>query len=773
MVGIGASAGGLDAATELLRALPLDTGMGFVLVQHLDPTHASALAEILSRATKLPVNQVEDRTPVEPNHVYVIPPGKNLGIENGELQLSPRTEGRGQHRPVDLFFRSLAAEQKYQAIGVVLSGTATDGTLGLEEIKGEGGITFAQDETAQQGSMPQSAIAAGVVDFVLPPHEIAEEIARIARHPYLKPGQEQPVEPRKPDFSRIIELLRYAHQVDFTNYKRNTLFRRISRRMVLHKIEKLADYERFLEKNPTELHALFQDVLINVTSFFRNAEGFDALKTKFFPRLIEDRPRNDPIRVWVQGCSTGEEAYSLAMSFAEFADSSGRAVPVEIFATDLNGLGIEKARAGLYARSITQDVSPERLRRFFTEVDGSFRISKAIRDSCVFAQHNVLTAPPFSHMDLISCRNLMIYLEATLQQRLVPTLHYALNPHGFLWLGNSETIGSYRNLFELEDAKNKIYAKKPGSTHAHQQFPFSDYGLPKPRAGQRPTAREMPSTGGETQREADRLVLARYAPVGVLIDANLDIIQFRGETGQYLKPAPGRASLNLVKMLREGLLVGVRGAITRVKREGTAVRLKGLKVKFNGGYGMVDVEVIPVPGDRSRAGNILVLFDDLEESRRLRTSLVEAELPAAPEDKDDESARLKQELAATREYLQSVIEQQEAANEELQSANEEVQSANEELQSINEELETSKEEIQSANEELATVNDEMQTRNAELTQSNNDLNNLLSSVQMPILMLGSDLRLRRFTPMAEKVFNLIATDIGTSDQRPQGQPQPA
>ena len=765
IVGVGASAGGLEAFKQLLHALPVDTGMGFVLVQHLAPTHASNLAEILSRSTRMTVMEVQDESRIRPNHVFVIPPDRNMIISGGTLQLRPR-ESSGVHRSIDHFFRSLAEDQGHKAIGVILSGTGTDGTLGLEEIKAAGGITFVQNETAQHDSMPRSAIAAGCVDFVLPPDEIAREIARIARHPYVASLIHAADSAGDPYLKKILELLREASEVDFSHYKANTLYRRITRRMALHKMKSLKDYARFLRENPDEVEALHRDILINVTSFFRNAEVFELLKAKIFPQLFKDRSRHDPLRAWVLGCSSGEEAYSIAMTFVEFIESTGSHVPVQIFATDLNGMAIEKARAGVYSKSITNDVSPERLRRFFVEVDGSYRITKPIRDMCVFAKHNVLSDPPFYRVDLISCRNLLIYLEPLLQQKIVPLLHYALKPTGFLVLGSSETIGSYRDLFEIEDAQCKVYGKKPGPSRFTTE----------PGAGGQPIAAGFGSEShvrrhevvvDALQKEADRILLTKYVRPGVLINADMEILQFRGDTGPYLAPAPGKASLNLLKMAREGLLVALRGALAKASNEESAVRAEGLRVKSNGGYREVHVEVVPVKVGSSGEGGFLVLFEGAESVDRPRPKTDEPatereigstetqETPA-----EQRIARLTQELAASREYLQSVIEQQEAANEEVQSANEEVQSANEELQSINEELETSKEEIQSTNEELATVNEESQNRNLELGQINNDLVNLLSSVQTTIVMLGHDLHIRRFTPMAEKMLNLIPTDVG-------------
>ena len=528
--------------------------------------------------------------------------------------------------------------------------------------------------------------------------------------------------------------------------------------MVLQKLDGMSQYLEFLRQTPAEVEALYQDILISVTSFFRDPASFEALKSQVFPRLLKDRGPHDPVRVWTLGCSTGQEAYSIAMAFKECAVAADSQVTLQLFTTDLNAAGIEKARAGLYSKAIAPEIAPERLRHFFTEVNGSYRISKAIRDACVFSRHNVLADPPFSRIDLISCRNLLIYLEPVLQQKIVPTLHYALKPTGYLWLGGSETIGSFRNLFDARDAKHKIYAKNPDSGSGHSHFPLKQGGTP--RVSFVPIM-ARPSDTSDLPREADRVLLTKFAPPGVLVSADLDILQYRGDTGPDLAPAPGKASLSLLKMLREGLLVAVRAAILRAGKEQVAVREEGLRVKANDGYHEVAIEVIPLKGHGLKEGGFLVLFEDSQASRQRPRAEIEtppsANVPGLP---DPDSVRLTQELAATREYLQAVIEQQEAANEELQSANEEVQSANEELQSTNEELETSKEEIQSSNEELATVNDELNNRNAEMNRVNNDLVNLLGSVQMPIVMLGPDLCVRRFTPAAEKLLNLTAADLG-------------
>jgi two-component system CheB/CheR fusion protein len=755
---IGASAGGIEAVSALLTELSPDSGMAFVVVQHLDPTHVSMLAEILAHKTQIPVSTVENKMPVEPNHVFVIPPGKDVVIGDGLMQLSPRTQTHGVHRPIDHFLRSLAEEHGYKSIGVILSGMGSDGSLGIEEVKAAGGITFAQDDSAEQSSMPNSAIATGCVDMVLSPAQIARELNRISHHPMMRVPAADTPQANREALDRIVDTLRTITRVDFSNYKRNTVHRRITRRMVLARFDDLAAYAEYVATHSAEAEALYQDILINVTSFFRDPEAYELLKTRIFPELAARRPRNDPVRVWALGCSTGEEAYSIAMAYSEYAEATGQRSPLQIFATDLNSAGIERARAGIYAKGIVQDVSPQRLRKFFIEVDGSYRICKPIRDMCVFARQNVLADPPFSRMDLVACRNVLIYLEPVLQQRLIPMLHYALRDNGFLWLGMSETIGSYRQLFEAQDLKFKIYMKKPGSTRASGlviERPSLAIGSLR---GKVQLPRE--TNGGDPYREADRLLLTRYAPPAVVLTRDLDIVQFRGDTSPYLAPAPGRASLNLLKMLREGLAASVRRAAQTALRDQVPVRVEDLRVRFDGGHHDVSIEVMPINGS-PRDDALLLTF---EERKRTASSAAKKKTAgAAPsDDAEREIAQLRQEVSATREYLQSVIEQHEAANEELQSANEEVQSSNEELQSINEELETSKEEIQSSNEELATVNDELHTRNFELTLSNNDLLNVLESGHLPVVLLGRDLRIRRVTPAAQTTLNLRQADIGRS-----------
>ena len=816
VVGIGASAGGLEAFTELLKHLPADTGMGFVLVQHLDPVHESALTKLLARTTSMPVRDVTDNLPVEPNHVYVIPPNTTLSIAQGVLKLQPRKPARTPTRSIDSFLESLADDQRERAVGVILSGTATDGTVGLEAIKAEGGITFAQDDSARYDSMPRSAVAAGCVDFVLSPTNIAKELARIAKHPYVAG---QPVELSSPEedraaataheddetplpsggkgtpstgarraraesekkkkadarpgengFKKILLLLRNHSGVDFSLYKSNTIQRRITRRVVLNKQESLDEYADFLRGNAKELDALYSDALISVTSFFRNPEAFEILNRKVFPKLLQQRG-DDPFRVWVLGCSTGQEAYSLAMAFIESADKAPRLRKLQVFATDLNDALLEKARHGLYAKSLAEDISPARLRRFFVEEEGGYRIVKSLREMVVFARQNLINDPPFSRMDLISCRNLLIYLEPTLQKKALPTFHYALKPHGFLFLGASESIGVFTELFEPIDKKHKIFSKK-GTTTPTFHLPVKNERVERnlPSNALRPP---LPATSQDeqpqglrnelsAQREADRMTVNRFAPPSVLINAEMQILQFRGPTGAYLQPpTTGKATFDLLKMAREGLMLPLRTAINQAKKDNKTARRENVRVEQNGNTRTVNIEVVPLKNLRERC--YLVLFEEADVSEAGMAIQGGGPKRKAGRRKKQETRRsqeLERELSETRDYLQSIQEQHDAANEELQASNEEVQSANEELQSINEELETSKEELESTNEELTTVNEEMANRNAELNRLNSDLTNLQTSTKLAIVLLGRDLTIRRFSAQAERQFNLLAADVG-------------
>src|SRR5215469_13943742 len=765
VVGVGASAGGLEAFTHLLKALPANPGMAFVLAPHLDPTHESAMTELLSRATRMTVSQVQDGIRLKPNQVYVIPPGQDMTMSDGVLRLA-RRERAGLHMPIDTFFRSLAAELRSNAIGVILSGTASDGTLGVAAIKNEGGITIAQDsKSAKYDGMPNSAIASGCIDLVLPPERIAEEITRIRHHPYVTDQLDKGTH-LAPDrqilMARIFRLLKQVCRVDFSDYKPGTIRRRVLRRMALKRIDDLDAYTKLLQESRNEVEALYQDILINVTNFFRDPGTFEALREIVYPEILRDRAAGETIRIWVPGCSTGEEAYSHAISLLEYVTEIRSDVSVQIFGTDLSAPSIQKARAGIYRESIRADVSAERLKRYFNKVEGGYQISKSVRDACVFANQNVFNDPPFSHIDIVSCRNVLIYLSQALQKRVVPIFHYALRPGGFLMVGNTEgLVGTGADLFELAHKKWKIYRKKSvpspvvfGTHTEHFDGRIADPEMTAPSVKPEPITRSF-----DPQREADRLLLSRYVPAAVLVSSDLEVLQSRGQVSQYLELPTGRASLGLLKMIRPGLFVDVQNAIDEAKVSGTPIRKEYLQLELDGGFKAVNLEVIPFQTPPNASQNLLIVFEagsrDGVPIKRL-----ESVEPEKQEPKDRLIAQLRHELNATKEYQQSIIEALEASNEELQSANEEIQSGNEELQSTNEELQTSKEELESANEELNTVNEEMQHRNFQLGQTNNDLLNLLSSVNIPIIMLTSDLSIRRFTPKAEEMFGLSSSDIG-------------
>jgi len=766
IVAIGASAGGLEAFSKLLRALPPQPGLALVFIPHLDPTHESALVELLSRTTTLPVHQAAEGMRVACNAVYVLPPNSDMTIADGVLHLAKREPGRRQHMPIDTFFKSLAGDQLSKAVGVILSGTANDGTLGLASIRDVAGVTFAQDsDSAKYDGMPNSAIAAGVVDYVLSPERIAEELTRVHR-----PSEE---EPSKDAFDGkdglmkdIFRLLKSFSKVDFVDYKVATIGRRILRRMNINRIAELRDYVKLLHRNPQEVEALYRDVLINVTCFFRNPEVFESLQQVVYPKLFAERSPSEPVRVWVPGCSTGEETYSHAISLVEALSELRIEVPIQIFGTDLSENAIQRARAGVYKDNIANEVSEVRLRRFFHKVPGGYQISKSIRDMCVFARQNVFSDPPFSRMDLISCRNVLIYLGPVLQKKVIPIFHYALKPGGFLLVGNTEGLfGSGSEIFDLVDRKTKIYQKKPVPSPVTFGLTISAHdtaetGLEKPHRAAKED--ETAKTPADVQREADRLLLTKYVPSAVVVNDDLDILQSRGRTSRYLELPTGRASLNLLKMARSGLMYELRSLIDRARKDAVPVSREGVVLEDGNATEALRLEVIPFRTPARDQRHFLILFEEKEVPKPKVEPRPGPRLPSkeVTDAKNVQIAQLKQELASTKEYLQSIIEAQEATNEELQSANEEIQSGNEELQSTNEELQTSKEELESANEELNTVNEEVQHRNLELAQISNDLINLLHSATIPMIMLGQDLHIRRYTPEAERIFGFSSHDVG-------------
>jgi two-component system CheB/CheR fusion protein len=756
VVGIGASAGGLEAFGQLLSALPVDTGMAFVLVQHLDPVHESLLPELLSPHTAMPVVSVRDGEAIKPNHVYVIPPNTSMELEDGVLRLAAREPGL--HLPIDIFFRSLASVQGSRAIGVVLSGNASDGSIGVRAIKAECGITFAQNEaTAHFGGMPRNAIATGAIDYVLPPADIARELHTLATHPYLIPSRagdarSETLPEGDGEIRRIFALLNGATKVDFSRYKPTTVRRRMGRRMMVLHLEGLTEYARYIEGHPAELRELYRDLLISVTSFFRDPESFEALRKLLAETLANRHQTADPVRAWVAGCATGEEVYTLAICLFEVLQSNQIQIPVQLFGTDISEMALERARHGIYPASIEDDINPERLRRFFTKVENGYQINKGVRESCVFARHDITKDAPFSNLDLVSCRNLLIYLDQTAQRHVLPVFHYALKPTGLLMLGSAESTAAGSDLFNPADQQHKIYSRKGipprlplGMSMSAQQ---ADTSLLNNPSGA--------SSAFELQKRVERVIQSKYSPDAVLVNGEFQILQFRGRTSPYLDPSPGQASLNVLRMAKESLVLPLRRAVQSAMETNAAVRETGLEVQMDGQQELVTVEVTPLPGLEPGERYFLVVFARDKSGENTRAN--ESDLAVLPV--DEHVGQLQHELAETREYLRNLSEQHEAHSEELRAANEEARSANEELQSTNEELRTTKEELQSANEELTTLNEELQNRNQELNATNSDLKNLLSAITIPILMVDSDLRVRRFNSAAGKLLELGPVDIG-------------
>jgi two-component system CheB/CheR fusion protein len=773
VVGIGASAGGLEALTQLLEHLPKKTGMAFVYVQHLDPSHESMLTAILSRVAPVPVQEAKQGVRVLSDVLYVIPPNKNMLIVNGTLRLAPRGRGDAHMVSIDNFFRSLAADQKERSIGIVLSGNASDGTLGLKAIKEEGGITFAQKEdSAKYPSMPHSAIALGEVDHVLTPADIARELVHISGHPRTISGGELPKffagEEDKRALDAIFHMLGETKGVNFAQYKLMTIKRRIVRRMVLHKLETLPHYAAYLGKNSHELELLFQDIFIHVTEFFRDREVFEYLKKHIFPALLKNRPKDEPVRMWVAGCSTGEEAYSLAIAFMEFLGSKKKPVSLQIFGTDLSDLCIEKARRGIYPKSIEAAVSKKQLRRFFAEVDGHYQISKTIRDMCVFAKQNIANDPPFSHIDLVSCRNVLIYLEPVAQKRILSTFHYALKPSGFLLLGKSEGISDLTFLFQSKDKAHKLFSKKITARRPHFEAFVLSENNPQPMEHHNAVKEVKLSPMLELSKEIERTLLsADFIPACIVIGEGMEILQFRGNLAPYLNFPSGKATWNLLKIVREDLAIELRKVLSEAKKGYRTALSKDIVLEHNGQQSMVDIEAIPLRYQRSREQYMLVVFRQkdivIKGSSNVLSAAKGTRLRArGKEDINVYAEKLERQLALAKDQLRTVLEEEEETKEEFQSANEEILSANEELQSINEELETTKEELQSTNEELITVNEELQTRNSELGQTNNDMINILHSAHVPIIILDSGLRIRLFTPVAQKSLRIIPPDVGRS-----------
>ncbi len=763
---MGASAGGLEAFEQFLRAMPADSGLAFVLVQHLDPSHASILSEILQRSTDMPVVEAQDGVLVAPNHVYVIPPNRDMVIFHGALQLSVPNEPRGQRMPIDAFLRSLAEDQADHAVGIVLSGTGTDGTLGLRAIFGAGGLCLVQEPaTAKYDGMPVSAIHSGYTTHTLPVEQMPQVLRSGTR---AKPrradaelvagtGTGTALPPAASGMTKILMLMRAGTGHDFTLYKKSTIGRRIERRMNQHNIEDSETYARFLRKHPAEMQTLFRELLINVTSFFRDPMAFATLKAEVLPALLAGKSAEHVLRIWVAGCATGEEAYSIAMLLRETMEETHRDFKVQMYATDLDDDAIATARAGLYPPNIAQDVTPERLRRFFHREDAGYRVRKDVRDMVVFAVQSVIKDPPFTRLDLLSCRNLMIYLEPELQHRLIPTFHYALKPGGVLFLSPSESIGNHTDLFETIDRKWKIYRSKPTSASTRAVLTSNPSWT---MGGKTPASAP---DNGPANREvsladfAKRALLQTLVPAAVVTNLQGNVLYVHGDTGKYLRPAPGSPTHSLVAMAREGLAGALQEALHLAAMHGQPTLNRELQVGAHGDLQPVALSLRLLPEHEAGQNLLLVSFQDLPAlapTQPLRK-------PRARTSGDAQRiAALELDLSRARENMSAMLEEQQASNEELKSANEELQSTNEELQSTNEELETSKEELQSVNEELVTVNSELQTKVELMVVMQDDMKNLLDNIRLGLIFLDRHLRIRRFTRDATQVYRLLSSDVG-------------
>ncbi|MFZ2161601.1 MAG: chemotaxis protein CheB [Sideroxyarcus sp.] len=768
IVGIGASAGGLEAFEQFFRNVPPDSGMAFVLVSHLDPDHASLLTEILQRASTMPVVEAVDQVKVEPNHVYVLPPNREMAIFHGALQLNEPEMPRGQRMVIDSFLRSLAEDLGEKAIGIILSGTGTDGTLGLRAIQGAGGITLVQEPaTAKYDGMPVSAIHAGYATYTLPVEKMPQQMLSNTRQLNVR-HEKQPPEPTGPNgISRILMLLRSGTGNDFSLYKKSTIGRRIERRMSQHNIEDAEVYARYLKEHPAEVHLLFKELLINVTSFFRDTEAFVAMKNDILPLLLKDKPESYVFRVWVAGCATGEEAYSIAILLREFMNETGREYKTQIYSTDLDDDAIAVARAGIYPPNIAQDVTPERLRRFFIKEDAGYRVKKEIREMVVFATQNIIKDPPFTKLDLLSCRNLMIYLEPDLQNRVIPAFHYALKPGGVLFLSPSESIGNHVELFTALNRKWKFYRTAPtvASTRAVMS---SGLSWTKDNPTQRPDEVITKIKETDFAELTRRALLQSYAPASVVTNIKGDILFVHGDTGKFLRPAPGQASFNVIEMAREGLQLELRNAIQEVVEKGIPALNREASFGSKSEFHIVSFSVRPLPAADASQGMLMVSFHEVANAQpekpaaktpaaKGKTARGKTAVASAEQLRIDEMER---ELAYTKENLHATIEEQQASNEELKSTNEEMQSTNEELQSTNEELETSKEELQSVNEELVTVNAELQNKIEQLAGMQNDMKNLLDNINIGTVFLNDTLNIKRFTREAVQVYRLVASDVG-------------
>ncbi len=766
IVAIGASAGGLEAVTLLLKNLSPETGMAYIYVQHLSPDHKSLLTPILSKATSMIVQDIEDMDKMQPDHVYVMPYNRDIAVTDGHIKLIPRPENKTSNLSIDVLFSSLAETHQENVVGIVLSGSAHDGTRGLKEIKLAGGITFAQDDSAKFGSMPQSAIAEGIVDFILSPQEIARELNWMSKHPLvkrtlLKSTPEDAIENSNPDLKGILQLIHKTKSVDFSHYKMNTIKRRMLRRMLIHKVETLAQYSELLAQKPAEVDQLYQDLLINVTDFFRDTEAFQFLESTLFPRLLKSKAGGETLRIWVAACATGEEVYSLAMLLFELHNQQNHHITFQIFASDLSAQAISIARIGEYSSHQLKHVSPQRLQQFFTKSKDKYRITKTLRDVCVFAEHNILSDPSFSRIDFISCRNLLIYLDSSAQKKVISTFHYALNDEGCLMLGKSETIGTSTQLFTPLNKKYKIYSRKKNKGSYSIPELNSRILQPSPLDQDRSTIMPKKTTitpKGDLSSAFDAVLLGQYVPASVIINHDLDILQFRGSTSLYLQPAQGKATFNILKMSQGEITFELRSAIQEAIKTNRAVRKTGIEMNrdaIGNRVHVANIEVAPLSVEGEEPMLVVVFTGQPMELADASVESGEKNTVA----KDRRIKKLEEELAATRAYMHTITEDHEAANEELQSANEEIISSNEELQSLNEELETSKEEIESTNEELTTSNHELYARIQQIEELYTYYEAILATVHEPTLVLDKNIRIKSANKAFCNTFQVREEDI--------------
>lgn len=759
IVGIGASAGALKACQGFFTNLPPDSGAAFVVVIHLDPNHSSIFVELLQKYTQMRVLQAENGMTVEPNCVYVIPPNADISMQHGSLQLQKLSRPRGVHMAIDLFLRSLAEDQGENAVCIILSGTGTDGTLGLRAVKVGLGMVMVQDpKTAEYDGMPRSAVDTGLADYVLPVEEMpAQLLAYMNGSRQVKSVMATAVQDSGRDsLHEALDILRIRTGHDFSLYKKGTIGRRIERRMTVNHIAHITEYVRFLQDNPGEVQILFKELLINVTSFFRDPEVFAILKEQALPQLLADKPEDHPLRVWAPGCATGEEVYSLAIVLRECLDSLQRQFRVQIFGTDMDDEAIATARWGVYPLNISADISPERLSSFFITEDETYKIRKDIRDAAIFAIHDVAKDPPFARLDLICCRNLLIYLETPLQIRLLSLFHHLLQPGGILMLGTAETLGEMEDIFTVVNQKWRVFKRKesPGLPWAAGVYPITSSSS---SAGKRSSSSNIPEVDSPTISQVlEKELLEKYAPPSVVINDKAEIVYVHGRTGKYLEPAPGQPPWSVLDMAREGLRYELKSAIQQATARQAEVVREGVLFVSNGSVDFIKLTVRPITGSRSLEGLLLVMF---EGRGPLESQVKDATLQPASAT-DEHAALLEQELSQTRQFLQATVKDMEASYQEVASSNKELLSINEELQSSNEELETSKEEMQSLYEELITVNSELRIKIDELSRSNSDLNNFLNSTEIAAIFLDNELKIRRFTPLATQMFNLLPVDAG-------------